>query len=154
MPFIVSREALPLVFQAQNTLVMSQAQLGALLGISRRTVIRWATRSRPSTEQVITLAKAVYPKDRDLAAALAQAAGTRLDEIGLEAPPSPVVAAPSAATVEVMVDSIVCAAATAGSTTPQVARATLLAALDRAAALGVSPSDLRVALRGPAASAT
>jgi hypothetical protein len=47
---------------------------------------------------------------------------------------------------ELAVDSIVCAAASAGATTPQSARAALLAALNRAATLGVTLDELTAAL--------
>ena len=146
MPFLSSSEVSPLVTRARFTLGLSQEQLGDMLGVSRRTVIRWSDGSTPSQSQVVTLAKAVYPTDPALASALAVAAGTRLAEIGLGAPAE---TGPVLPVKELVVDSIVCAAAEASVTTPQSARAGLLAALDRAATLGMSSEELRAALRGP-----
>jgi transcriptional regulator with XRE-family HTH domain len=143
MPFVSATEVSPLISRARLVLGMSQAQLGDMLGAARRTVIRWNTGSRPSAAQVITLAKAVHPKDPALASALARAAGARLEEIGLGAPKAP----PSPLAKESAIDSIVCAAATASVGTPQAARAGLLAGLDRAKALGVSAEELASALR-------
>jgi hypothetical protein len=145
MPRILSSEAVPLVIKAQFALGLSQRTLGEMLGISRRTVIRWGTGSVPSVSQVIAIAKAVYPIDPALASDLAVAAGTRLAELGLGIP---VVTEPRVPVKELAVDSIVCAAASAGATTPQSAKAAVLAALKRAALLGVTLEELMAALAG------
>ena len=144
MPLLLSSELSPLVTRARLVLGMTQEQLGDLLGVAKRTVIRWNAGSTPSQDQVIELAKAVHAQDPELASELAKAAGTRLDEIGLGAPK---VAAPTALVRELAIDSIVCAAAEASVGTPQAARAGLLAALQRAAALGISSEELRAALQ-------
>ncbi len=141
MPLPSLVECAGLVVKAQAVLGLTQETLGDLLGVSRRTVIRWNGGSTPSSVQLIALAKAVHPKDAALASALAFAGGARLSEIGLEP------AAPDLASRAVVIDAIVCAAAEAGAVTPQAARAGLLAALERAAALGVSSEELRRALR-------
>ena len=144
MPNPSSREVAPLVIRARLLLGMTQEQLGDMLGVARRTVIRWGTGSTPSASQIIDLAKAVHPKDAALASALAVAAGARLEEIGI-APPRP--AEPTPLAKENALHSIVYAAAEASAGTPQAARAGLVAALDRAALLGVSAEELREALR-------
>jgi transcriptional regulator with XRE-family HTH domain len=144
MPFIVTEPLVPLVAEAQRTLGLTQAQLGELLGISRRTVIRWSGASSPSQGDLVKLAKAVFPKDPALADRLARAGGARLHELGLAPPPQ---APPSPQARENAIASIVCAAAEASVGTPQAARAGLLAALDRAATLGVTSEELRSALR-------
>lgn len=143
MPLVALSEVSPLVNRARVVLGKTQAELGEMLGVARRTVIRWNAGSVPSNDQVLTLAKAVYAKDPGLASELAHAAGARLEEIGLA--PRKVEVHPLAK--EVAIDSVVCAAAEAGEATPQAARAGLLAGLERAAALGVTIEDLRGALR-------
>lgn len=148
MPLLLSDETAPLVIRARHVLGMTQEELGDMLGVARRTVIRWATGSKPSADQVITLAKAVFPKDPALASELAVAAGLRLEEIGLAVPRK---AEPDPLAKENAIHSIVCAAAEASVASPQAARAGLLAALDRAAKLGVSSEELRGALRAGSA---
>jgi transcriptional regulator with XRE-family HTH domain len=146
MPLPISDEVAPLVTRARLVLGITQAELGDMLGVARRTVIRWATGSVPLASQIIDLAKAVHPKDAELAAALAVSAGARLEEIGLPPLRPP---APGPLAKENAIHSIVCAAAEASVGSPQSARAGLLAALDRAAKLGVSSEELRAALRAP-----
>jgi transcriptional regulator with XRE-family HTH domain len=143
MPLILSSEAGPLVARAQLALGLSQQQLGDMLGVSRRTVIRWNKGSAPTRDDVLTLAKAVHATHPELASELAKAPGTRLHEIGL----APLPVAPNPLAKELAIDSIVCAAAEAALSTPQAARGGLLAALDRAKALGVTSEELRTALR-------
>jgi DNA-binding XRE family transcriptional regulator len=148
MPLVNASEVRPLVNRARRVLGKTQLQMGEMLGVAKRTVLRWNTGSTPSSNQVITLARAVHAKDPALASALAKAAGTRLEEIGLGAPKD---GAPGALAKELAIDSIVCAAAEASAGTPQAARAALLAGLERAAKLGVTSEELRGALRASGA---
>jgi transcriptional regulator with XRE-family HTH domain len=143
MPRIDAKEVAPLVRSARYVLGLTQTQLGELLHVARRTVNRWDTGSRPTVAQVVTLAKAVHARNPALASALAKAAGTRLEELGLGPPAPPPLPAPWK---ELAIHSIVGAAAEASVTTPQAIRAGLRAALERAAALGVSVDELRAAL--------
>ncbi len=128
---------------------LSQEKLGEALGVSRRTVIRWATRSVPSESQLTKLAGLVHPFDEGLASELAVAAGKRLPELGLApaTPPEPSRPEDALPLAELTVDSIVHAAASAASASPQAARAAVLAALERAATLGMTADALREALR-------
>jgi DNA-binding XRE family transcriptional regulator len=79
-----------LTLAARAVLGHGQAELGDLVGSSRRTVQRWdAGRGAPSAAQLAKLAAAVFPRDRELAQRLAQTAGTTLEGLGLAPQPAP-----------------------------------------------------------------
>jgi hypothetical protein len=149
--------------RAQLAMGLTQEQLGAKLRVSRRTAQRYAASGAPS-DALKPLAALVYPHDRDLAAAIAAAAGTTLEELGIFPPPPPPPAkpAPIAAPPEPrapppppppplppdgVVDAVVCAAAEAMDATPHQVRPGLLAAVQRARAIGVSLEQIERVLR-------
>lgn len=136
---IDAKHACHLLVLAQRALGMTQEEFGALIGVSRRTIIRWQPNAQPIDSQMHTIARAVYPRDPDLAAQFAAGTGTTLEALGI------VEAAPSLHTSH-LVDSIVCAAAEAAGTPPQAIRPALLAALDRAAAVGLTADQVRSVL--------
>jgi DNA-binding XRE family transcriptional regulator len=145
-----------LLVRAQNVLGLSQAQLGQLLGCSRRTMVRWQKgENGPSLAQWFDLVRHVHGVSPELAAEIAVETGETLETLGIVRPPPP--PAPVAPPPEPprpppltsdLVDSIVCAAAEAVATTPQAIRPSVLAAFDRAASLGLAVDEVRATLRG------
>jgi transcriptional regulator with XRE-family HTH domain len=132
----------PTLMRLQQTLRLNQKELAKLLGCSSRTVIRYYRGSGvllPSTYQ--RLARAVHPHDPAFAAELAASAGQTLVSLGLE-PAAPARPAPTA---RHLVDSVVCAAAEAMQASPHAMRPALVAAFERAIALGMTAEDV---LRG------
>jgi len=157
MPLIRWVQAPGHLTRAQIALGMSQEQLGSFFGVSRRTMVRWAAGDNgPSFQQWVLLVRRVHGVDPDLAAQIAQQMGETLESLGLarrSPPPTAVAAAapPSARPappISDLVDSIVCAAAEAGATTPQLTRPMLLAAFDRTASVALTIDEVRAALRG------
>jgi hypothetical protein len=159
-----------LVIRLQEVLRLTQSELGSLLGASRRSIIRWQRGGTTFTlRQATDVARACYPVDRELAAVVAARAGSSLVELGIEAPPqppAPPAPEPAPATpagpatpvrptpaVRHLVDSVVCAAAEAMLSTPQSMRPALLAAFERAEALGISMADAVAGMRPPPAPA-
>jgi DNA-binding XRE family transcriptional regulator len=152
MPLPTTTDHSTLLLHAQMALRMSQERFGALIGVSRRTIIRWETsRPRVSLQTKKTVVQAVHPVDAPLAAAIAKGFGETLESLGVLPPPSlapalpppppgPIIAAPHLA------DSVVCAAAEAVGLAPQAIRPALLAAFERAASVGLSVDDVRKAL--------
>ena len=150
-----------LLTRSQTALGMSQADLGVFFGVSRRTMVRWqGGKNGPPFHDWIKLTRAVYVRNRALAAEIATELGETLVSLGVEAPPAPATTLASSAEafpraappVGDLVDSIVCAAAEAISATPQAVRPALLAAFERAASVGLAVDEVRGALR-PAAKA-
>lgn len=148
-----------LLVRTNGALGMTQERFGELLGVSRRTMIRWQQGDNgPSFQDWIKLVRHVYPRDASLAAEIAAELGETLVSLGVQLPPAPVVAPAPAPEppprplppVGDLVDSIVCAAAEAIATTPQAVRPALLAAFERAASVGLAVDDVRGALRPPA----
>jgi hypothetical protein len=140
-----------LLVRLQSALQTSQERLGELVGVSRRTVIRWQQRGAvllPS--QWETFARACHPHDRDLAAQCAAHAGETLESLGLERPPlaTPPRPAPSA---KHLADSVVCAAAEAMHLTPQAMRPGVVAVLERIVALGMNADEVLAAMAAPKA---
>ncbi|MDP8999386.1 MAG: hypothetical protein M3O46_04670, partial [Myxococcota bacterium] len=114
---------------------------------------RWdAQGGSPDAGQLCDLARAVYPRNPQVAARLAQAAGTSLEQLGLVVapPPSAVPPAPPpspfVASSLFTVDSITCAAADAMNMVPEAVRPGLRAAFERARDLGLSVADVAAAL--------
>jgi len=121
---------------------MLQKDLAELLGYDRKTISRWlsgGTVLLPS--HYAKLAAATVGNDRALASELAALGGTTLVALGLESPPAPPAppqpARPSPSAKH-LVDSVVCAAAEAMQTPPHAMRPALVAAFERAAALGMT----------------
>lgn len=157
MPLIRLVQAPGHLARAQIALGMSQEQLGRFLGVSRRTMVRWqGGENGPTFEQWLVLVRRVHGVDPALAAEIAQQMGETLESLGLAPPsrsPTATAAVPRpssrpAPPITDLVDSIVCAAAEAGATTPQVTRPMLLAAFERTASVALTIDEVRAALRG------
>jgi DNA-binding XRE family transcriptional regulator len=139
-----SDQALALLAAVRKELILSQSTLGKLVGRERRTVMRWQQgRANPYPWHWEAMARAVHPRNRALASQLAAAGGHTLVSLGLEAPapppaPPPPAPAPAGPAPRHLVDSIVCAAAEAIQLTPQAIRPALVAAFERASALGMA----------------
>jgi DNA-binding XRE family transcriptional regulator len=148
MPHISPDESLPmLLMDARRLLTLTQEGLGTLLGASRRTSGRWESRrSTPSMDQLNDLARAVHPKDRGLAARIAEQTGSTLVSLGLEAPPMPPgPAAPPPRVlppIALLVESVVCAAAEALDSKPAAVREVLRAAFHRARAMSLTVEEV------------
>ncbi len=165
MPFHIGADITPLIGRARLALGLTQKQLGEVLHASMRTAHRWeGGEAYPDVEQVLKLARAVFPRDAKLAAELAQAAGTTLQAMGLAPSPPPQAAAVAPAPpprpfppVSLMIDSIVLAAVeaaeglTAIPSTPQGVRDILRAGFARAHGLGLTIEEVSLALEPPAA---
>ncbi len=156
-----------LVLAAQRVLGLNQRQLAESLdpiGASLRSVQRWATgESRTPDNHLHELARRVYPHDRELAANLAAAGVSSLEELGIVRPPAPPAPPPRPAPVqppppppplppvEEIIDAIVCAAAEAIDVAPRDIRPALLAAFTRGRKLGLTMAQAEAALAGPRA---
>jgi hypothetical protein len=122
----------------------TQAELGAKLGVSRRTAQRWARHgTRVLPKEMADLVALVHPYDADLARELATTLGQTLEGLGVVPPPAPALP-PCAPPVPLppppaaIVDAVVCAAAEAMNLTPRDVRRGLHAAFARAHELGLS----------------
>jgi DNA-binding XRE family transcriptional regulator len=159
-----------LLGRSRDALHVTQKQLADLLSVARRTVGRWEGReSTPTEEQLRRLARAVHPRDADLALEIAIEAGTTLEALGLvapapatpAAPPPPPVAAPAAIVVpparpfppvDLVVDAIVHVAAQAleeqdaGRDPIGTVTAILRAAFARGRRLGLTIAEVDEAL--------
>jgi hypothetical protein len=120
-----------------------QGQLGAVLGVSRRTVNRWDKAHALTTENAKLLAKAIHPQNPSLAGMLADFAGVALWELGLGVKPPDPFTPPKSHVVE----SVLCAAAEAFDTSPRAMRAALLAAFERAEAMRLDVATVVAGLR-------
>lgn len=139
-----------LFYAIQVALGLTQREIGALLGYSRRTIVRWTAHGTGAIDaDWCTLARAVHPKDPELAARAAKAAGETLQSLGIvpATPPAPV--RPPLATAD-LVELVVHAAADAVDMAPRAIRPALLAALDRMAAVGLTGDEARDVLRAAA----
>jgi len=129
-----------LLTEAGWALHKSQAKIGELLGVSRRTVVRWVSGEHKfSPAQAATLARAVYPVDTALAARIAAECGTSLEKLGLVAAPAPVAKEASEARLPRarLVQLVVLAAAEALDASPRAVRPALGAAFETARELGL-----------------
>ena len=122
---------------AREALGTTQAALGKMLGVSRRTAHRWGASGVPSHE-LTGLARLVLPHDRALAVRIAAAVGTTLEAAGIEQPPPPPAPPP---------DGVVCAAAEAMEMMPREVRPGLHAAFARAREIGLTVDVIEHALR-------
>jgi transcriptional regulator with XRE-family HTH domain len=149
-PFVVSRDvAAPLLTRAQLALSLTQTTLGALVGVTRRTVWRWQSgQSVPTVPNLETIARKVHAVDPALAGRLAEAAGATLESLGIAQPKPPEKPDPLAdpGQSRILVDAVICAAAEAVDAPPRVARRALLAAFARAKEMGVPLDGLAAAL--------
>lgn len=134
------------LMEARRTLQLSQQQLGDIMGLSKRTIIRMEQgRSTPLPSQYVMVARALCPVNQALAEHYAAAAGTTLVALGLVAPPPPPAPPsppPSPMSVDPamsrsLADSVVCVAAEAMDASPRAVRPALLAAFERMKALGM-----------------
>ena len=97
MPLVRLVDAPGLLTRANTALGMTQEELGALLGVSRRTMVRWqGGRNGPPFEDWIALVRHVHPRHASLAAEIAAELGETLVSLGVEVPPAPVNAATTA----------------------------------------------------------
>jgi DNA-binding XRE family transcriptional regulator len=156
MAYIRTLYSPELLIAVQNALGKTQETLGQLLGVSRRTMTRWQGGSNsPPIESWALLARHVHGADAALAERIASEMGETLVSLGIVPPPPAAKPAPAAAALPPrphppigdLVDSIVCAAAEAVSTTPQSIRPALLAAFDRTASIQLTVDAVRAALR-------
>jgi|HubBroStandDraft_6_1064221.scaffolds.fasta_scaffold156747_1 transcriptional regulator with XRE-family HTH domain len=125
-----------LLMNCRMALGLTQQQFADIFGCTKRTVIRWEERGTvllaPALE---ALARALYPVRPDLAAQVAAAGETTLEQLGI----------PSAAGSGHMaifepiepIESIVRAAADAMGVTPEAVRPALAAAFARAREVGL-----------------
>ena len=156
-----------LVVRARRTLFMTQKEFAPVIRCSHRNVIRIENgQAALYRDDAKRLAQALFPVNRAVAAEVAARLGVTLESLGLADPPAPpepappvsaapppppepVAPAPSPAPpppVEHLVDSIVCAAAEAVTTTPQAIRPALAAAFARAVSLGLAVDAVDSAL--------
>jgi hypothetical protein len=151
------RPADTLLILAGQALGLTQRELGEVLNVSRRTIQRcMGGKSRVYPEYCHELARRVHPVDSALAAELARAGQTTLEE--LRVVPRPSQAAPAASEPalakplarHLVADAVVCAAADAAAAPPEGVRALLLAAFARARELGLTLEDVEEALRARA----
>jgi DNA-binding XRE family transcriptional regulator len=141
---ILNRSITPFVIAGRRALGLSQAQLAAALGSSKRTAARWeAGRATLAPWQACQLARLVHRVDPAIAAEVADAAGETLESLGLMAPAA---AAPSPFATSLVVDAIVCVAADVLMTTPKTVREALHAAFRRARELRLSVDEVEGAL--------
>jgi hypothetical protein len=144
----MAKEVPHLLIQARRHLLVSQGELGVMLGSSRRTGQRWERGgSEPDASQLHALAKLVHPHSHPLAAQIASSGGSTLEALGitLPRPPLPVAPAhppapppPPPADPVHLVDTVVCAAAEAMQVMPEEIRPALRAAFRRARLAGLS----------------
>jgi hypothetical protein len=142
-----------LLVLAQFALHKTQKTLGEALGVSMRTMSRWqGGRTAPGPDVYVKLARMVYPHDKELAAQLAQTAGTTVDALGLVPPPPPPAPAPPplpskpAPLLRHLVDSVVCAAGAAVDVPIRDLRRAHVASLTRAKELGLNVDELLAGL--------
>jgi hypothetical protein len=147
-------ELAALFTRSQRSVHQTQAGLGKLLGISRRTAQRYSAQGIPS-HYLPALARVVHPHDADLAREIAAHMGTTLEALGLAAPAaatassgagSPADAAPAALLTSALVDAVVCAASEAMNVLPADARKGLQAAFVRARELRLTVEAVEQAL--------
>lgn len=136
-----------LFYRVHTAMGLNQREIGEFLGYSRRTIVRWMTSHVAGAIDAdwCKMARAVFPKDPELAREAAKVAGETLESLGLVTPPREPVRPPL--TVSDRADLAVHAAAEAMATAPQAVRPALLAALDRMTAVGLTSDEMREALR-------
>jgi hypothetical protein len=122
-----------LLIQCRMALGLTQQGFGDLLGRTKRTVQRWEDRGTAlMLSEVEALARALLPVRPDLAAQIADAADTTLDQLGI--PPA---GAASPMAMSNPTDSVVRAAAEVLGVTPDAIRPAIAAAFVRAREAGL-----------------
>jgi hypothetical protein len=146
-----------LLLRVQGALRLSQRELAAVIGRSRRTMVRWNNGGiGPLPSEWCELARHVYPVDPALAATLAKQAGETLESLHLLSPPAlpepPQLPQPKGPTVTAsdLFDLAVLSAAEALSMPPQAVRPALAAAVDRMSATGLTLDAAREVIHPPA----
>jgi hypothetical protein len=140
------------LYHAQVALHTTQEGLGELLGVSRRTIVRWtATGGYEDFPTLRKLATLVYPNDPELAGMFAARCGHTLETLGIRKPPppQPPPPPPEPPKKEPMpraIDVVVCAAAEAIDGTPRTARAALLAGVRAAKEMSLDLDAIEAAL--------
>lgn len=130
-----------LLERARAALQVHKSALGSALGVSPQTMYRWVRgESRPGPAAFRQLAVRIHPADPTLAAELAAAGGATPAALGL-------VTRPKVPLEPLAAESVVSAAADALSLPPKAVRPAVLAALERAQALGATVESLLTALR-------
>jgi hypothetical protein len=127
---------------------MSQGELAAALGVSRRTAQRYSDHGVPS-HLLPRLIAVVHPHDAALAGQIAASMGHTLETLGIVKPPAPPPPPPAPPPPpDRVVDAVVCAAAEAIHVMPGDVRPALLAAFAAAREIGVSLELVERVLRG------
>jgi transcriptional regulator with XRE-family HTH domain len=140
---------MPLHLEASMKLGLNQRETANVCGISLRTVQRWSSRqAHPSSFDYRALAAKAVAVDHDLATRLATAASTTLAELGLVAAPQGPQVPQSVVPTDLVIDSILCAAAIAIDMKPLEIRPALAAAFRRARQLGIALEVVEKALTG------
>ncbi len=145
-----------LLVLAQHALGLTQSEFGEMLGVSRATIVRWHGGRFPGLlpSQVAEVVRAVHAVDVELATQIAALAHQTLESLGVVVPAPPTVAAPPPpplpppVPVPHLIDSVVCAAADAVGQLPSILRPALLAAFERAGAVGLSAEAVAKGLKG------
>jgi hypothetical protein len=133
------------------TLGMHHGTIAQALGVSRRSVSRWALEGvRLPRSQLVPIAELALARRPDLAAEIAALAGETLESLGL-------VPAPPAQTLgplppHKLADLVVFAAAEACDVSPRAVRPGLLAAVRTAREVGLTLETLEALLTAPPAS--
>ena len=158
MPIPIAGQSLSVVLvRTQHVLAGSQQKLGDIVGVNRRTVWRWQTgKISPSPATLQTFARLAYPKDPEVAAALAAASGQTLESLGIVPPPLPAAPPPGVAAppppkddpvkTRLLVEAVVCAAAEALDASPRAVRGALFAAFACAREAGLPVETVEKAL--------
>jgi transcriptional regulator with XRE-family HTH domain len=143
-----------LVATAADRLGLNQRELADTTGVSLRTVSRWfSNRSTPQPMHLEALARTAAGKDDGLASALARAAGTTPEAVGVQSASGDAGTDAGPLPDALRVECIVCAAASAMDTSPNLVRPALLAAFTRArdVGMGVEAVLSLLAAQAPAA---
>jgi len=150
MAYFTHSETVSLVGRARIVLGMTQKDFGEALGASHRSAQRWdAGASEPGTHQLQNLVRLLYAKDAALATQIADVIRETPASLGIVEPalPSPVGAPPRPRPpTELIVESIVCAAAEALAVPPATVRPALRAAFQRAKAMELTVDEVDAVL--------
>jgi transcriptional regulator with XRE-family HTH domain len=134
----------PHLMEAMSLLGLNQRMLAERLGVSPRTVQRWAGSIRPvPNPQKQELARAVAHLDPGLAVEIALLSGATPESLGLRTPGHEERAR---LPTTVLVDAVVCAGAEAITLHPGAMRPALLAAFTRCQEMGLSVAEVVEAL--------
>jgi len=140
----------PLIVRARSTLGMTQEEFGYALGASHRSAQRWdAGDAEPGAHHLQTLVRLLYPKDAALATQIADVIRETPESLGIvqPAPPAPVGPPPKARPpADLIVESVVCAAAEALALSPASVRPALRAAFERAKAMEMTVDEVDAVL--------